>query len=159
MNAEDIDDLQGNLGEPGRWILATSPIVGRSARVQCYDWFIRTPGVQGRPRQQCPRSEEQAALDRRFRRQDKFGRICYVRRFPRRGVGLRCCFGRSGGPLLANVPEPGGILSRNPLFFDVSEDDDAYQNCCVLSDLCSAYVLLRPKQNGGSYRPPRPGNS
>ena len=121
MNAEDIDDLQGNLGEPGRWILATSPIVGRSARVQCYDWFIRTPGVQGRPRQQCPRSEEQAALDRRFRRQDKFGRICYVRRF--------------------------------------SEDDDAYQNCCVLSDLCSAYVLLRPKQNGGSYRPPRPGNS
>jgi hypothetical protein len=82
-----------------------------------------------------------------------------VRILPRRGPGLRCCFRRRNGPLLTSPAQPGGFLSRNPLFFGVPEDEDAYENCCLLSDLCWAYTSLRPKQNGRFYRPRRPGNS
>ena len=156
VNAEDIDDYEGNLGM-GRWIFATSPIAARSARVQCYDWFILTSTL-ARSRQQCPRFERQAAFDRRFGRHDRFDRICYARVLPRRGPGLRCCYRRFGGALLANLPEPGGFLSRNPIFFNVEEDDRAFENCCVFSNLCWAYFFRRPKQNGRFYRPRRSGN-
>ena len=155
--AEDIDDYIGNLGM-GRWIFATSPTAERSPRLKCYDWFIQSSAL-ARDGRQCPRNERQASRDRRFRRQDKFGRICYARVFSPFGPGLRCCFRRRRGPLLANPPHPGGFLSRNPLFFDVTEDDEAYENCCILSNLCWAYTILRPKQNGRRYRPRRPGNS
>jgi hypothetical protein len=157
INAEEIDDYEGNLGK-GRWIFATSPRADRSPRLQCYDWFIGSSNLAMSTRQ-CPRFETQALVDRRFRRQDIFGRICYARVFPRSGPGLRCCYRRFGGPLLRNLPEPGGFLSRNPLSFDVGEDDRAFENCCLLSDLCSAYFVQRPKQDGRFYRPRRFGNS
>ncbi|CAB4021536.1 mucin isoform X2, partial [Paramuricea clavata] len=153
INAEEIDDYEGNLGK-GRWIFATSPRADRSPRLECYDWFIGSSNL-GISTRQCPRFETQASVDRRFRRQDRFDRICYARVFPQSGAGLRCCYRRLGGPLLKNLPEPGGFLSRNPLVFDVGEDDRAFENCCLLSDLCEAYFVQRPKQDGRFYRPRR----
>lgn len=160
VNAEVIDDLTGNLGK-GRWIFAMSPSTTKTPRIQCYEWFVTASTIAGSRRLQCPLSGLQAFVDRRFRRQDIFGRICYVRRNPRNGIGLRCCYRRFAGPLLTNTGEPGGLLSANPLHFSVQDDDDAYENCCVLSNLCSAYVRRRPKQDGRLYRPRgrRRGNS
>ena len=157
MNAEDIDDYIGDF-ERGRWIFSTSPQRERTPRLLCYDWFIRAVPVTGLSTQQCPRFELQARFDGRFRNQNKFGRICYVRIFLRNGPGLRCCYPATGGALLENVPQPGGFLSRNPLFFDVDEDDTAFRNCCELSNLCFAYFSLRPKQNGRLYVPRQSGN-
>lgn len=157
MNAEAIDDAMGNLGR-GRWIFAASPQRDRTPRLRCYDWYNGEVPVVRSTILQCPRTEAQAARDRRFQRQDKFDRICYVRRFPQNGTGLRCCYNLFGGPLLQDPPAPGGFLSRNPLYFNVSLEDEAYLDCCVRSDLCSAYVMRRPKQRGRGYVPRRSGN-
>ncbi|XP_028400186.1 LOW QUALITY PROTEIN: mucin-like protein [Dendronephthya gigantea] len=154
VNAQVIDDYTGNLGK-GRWIFAMSPNTAKTPGTLCYDWFISASPVVPDSALQCPPTERQAHFDARFRRRDRFRRICYVKINPQiiRARGLRCCYRRFGGPLLRNLREPGGFLSANPLRFNVQEDDDAYENCCVLSNFCSAYASRRPRQFGRGYRP------
>lgn len=158
MNAEDIDDLEGNLGQ-GRWIFNTSRrLENKSPELLCQEWSAsNTIVIRNRARLQCPRTIGQAGFDRRFRRQNMSNTICYVRFFPRRETGLRCCYGRNTRSLLRGIRTPGGYLSQNPLFFDVSEDDAAYENCCILSNICHVYRNRRPKPNG-RYRPRRRGD-
>ena len=160
VNAELIDDVDGNL-DKGRWIFDVGQSGGVTADLQCYQWFEREVGVvRARQNLNCPPYYDLAALDDRFIQEiftETNERVCFVNILPRRGSALRCCYGKDlGASLITSLPLAGGILTRNPLYFQ-TDDLYGFEKCCIQSDRCGAYFSVLPIRTSRFYRPPHWG--
>ena len=159
VEAQRIDDVIGNLGR-GRWIFNLTEDGPKSDELLCYEWFVSARVIRANRRLQCPPTSFVAFLDRRFNLASFAASIvCFHNTFPIRGAAVRCCYSLFTGALLTSNKSPGGVLSANPRFFSIADDEFGFQKCCVDTRLCIAYRIRRPKQRGEFYRIPRRGKS
>ena len=64
------------------------------------------------------------------------------------------------GNLIINpVYEAGGFNEYNPLYYphEAEEEEQAKQNCCMYTNLCSKYYSVRPIKNCDGFVLPRIG--
>jgi hypothetical protein len=161
VNAELIDDVQGNLGT-GRWIFD----VGQSGEVtpdlQCYQWYEKEVALTRNSSDlNCPSFYDLASLDGRFIQEsatETSQRVCFVNVLPRTGPAIRCCYGKGlGASLITSFPLAGSALDKNPLYFSTNDSTYGYQKCCIESDRCGAYYKLFPVKSSKFYKPPHWG--
>ena len=161
VNAELIDDVQGNLAD-GRWIFDVGQSGEPTADLQCYRWYETAVDVPvNSVNLSCPSNYNLVMLDDRFNQEsatETNERVCFVNILPVQGPAIRCCYGKNlGASLITSLPLAGSVLSKNPLYFNATDDLYGYTKCCVESNRCGGYFSRLPIKTAKNYKPPHWG--
>lgn len=161
VNAELIDDVEGNLGT-GRWIFDVGQSGQLTADLECYQWYKAQSAVSlsDNSTLNCPPYYELASLDGLFTKEnvtETSERVCFLNVLPVEGPAIRCCYGKSlGASLVTALPLAGSVLAKNPLYF-TTDDVYGYTKCCIESNRCNAYYRKRPIRTAEFYQAPHWG--
>ena len=174
MQAAAIDNLPGNAGKPGRWIMRIENSNGEEdSDLKCISWASKDDESRSsnldRP-DPCPCTVDQAELDDRYVwiKPTHPYTECFYTVFPSRDkMGQRCCYYKDferQGALITGFPKGGTIDRYHQLQYpeDHSEHDvPGFQFCCLRARnfrvSCQKYYARRPSEDCEAYVPPAQG--
>ena len=176
LGAEGIDNIAGNSGIPGRWIMRIDNSNGEEdGDFKCLEWFTVQPNPTSYTAlpDPCPCTVDQAELDDRYQWVEPiipYTECFYTIRGSRQGLGRKCCYykdaQRLGALIIGDIPK-GGTIDRYHKFTSPDDHESSdilgFQYCCFRAEnfreMCELYYRKRPSEGCDAYDPPVQGKA